>query len=80
MVFASIPLRIESFLFENSIFLFFGVAAGFGWANIHPASYTHFAHFTFFENAHIGTPSASGMRAIDIHFIVSEFLMAFFLR
>lgn len=69
--------KIISFLFENSLFLIFGAAAGLAWANLDYAGYDALVHLKLLVNNHIGTLK-DGVRVIDLHYLVNDFLMALF--
>ncbi len=76
---------VIAFLFENSLFLIIGAVAGLVWANLDHILGSHgyhaFLHAELFVNDFIGTPKVIdgvATRVIDVHFLVSDILMAFF--
>lgn len=67
----------QHFVFEHSLLLVFGSVAGLLWANLGHESYERFRHLAVLRNPYIGDSSHGG-RVIDLHFVVSDLLMAFF--
>jgi Na+:H+ antiporter, NhaA family len=65
------------YVLENSLLLAVGAAAGLAAANLLPDAYQSFLHLRLVENPHVGT-AVDGTRAIDVHFLVNDILMALF--
>ncbi len=65
------------YLLENSLLLAVGAAAGLLAANLTPDAYHGFTHLPLLENPYFGT-RVGGTRAIDVHFLVNDLLMALF--
>ena len=70
--------RIINFIFDNSVLLIAGAVAALVWDNVDPASYKHAMHLPLLLTSHIGAQAAAGGRVIDLHFLVSDILMALF--
>ena len=66
------PGRIARFVFDNSLLLFAGAAAGILWANVDPASYTALRDLKF----PFSLPGVAG--GATLRDLVNEVLMAFF--
>lgn len=69
--------RTIAFLFENSLFLILGAAAGLIWANVDHPAYEALLHLPIWENDWIGDPHGAH-RLVTLHFLVNDMLMAVF--
>lgn len=72
--------KIWKFLLDNSLLLVIGAVIGLVWANVHHGSYEHLLHlhFDWMNNPYFGTPQADGVKHFDVHYLINDFLMAFF--
>ncbi len=69
--------RLVKFIFDHSLMLMLGAAAGVVWANADLGSYSALLHAPLLANPYIGLPHEGG-RLIDAHYLVNDILMAFF--
>lgn len=73
--------KIWKFLLDNSLLLVLGAVIGLVWANVHHGSYEHLLHlhFDWMNNPYFGTAHAgSELKHFDVHYLINDFLMAFF--
>jgi len=71
-------IKIWGIIQEFSLFLISGVLIALFWANYDYEGYSHFKHLSIATNDFIGSRNDSGEFNLTIHYIVNDFLMAFF--
>jgi NhaA family Na+:H+ antiporter len=69
--------RVWDFVTEYSILLITGALVGLIWANIDYQSYYNIVHTELWVNNFVGVLH-DGHRSVNLHFLVNDFLMAFF--
>lgn len=74
---SGLAAKMFTFVFDNSLLLIAGAAAGIIWSNAAHDNYLHFTHASLLVNQYIGTLK-DGYRVIDVHFLVNDILMAVF--
>ncbi len=72
------PRRLVREAFEYELFLLLGTAAALIWANLAPRSYRALVEAELFAGLAIGTPTGTGPRVVNVHFVIADGLMAFF--
>ena len=73
--------RVWSYVTNYSLLLIAGALLALVWANVDPASYHHFVHYTLIDDFLVGEADYEGgsvIRTLTVHFLINDVLMAFF--